>query len=465
MAGGPRLYGLQIACLSAGLLVLGWSDAATPSEAGSAGNLPQFAWTTNVQPNQWADETQNRAPTQPERLAPRSAASTPSASARAVSADVRLAGQQTIFELKLSRGVPAEVYSLANPFRVVIDLPDVIFELPDDAGRSATGLASAFRFGQFDEGKARIVIDTTGPVRISEAVMAHASDGPGIVLRVVLEASDTASFGGGTGAARGTQSANGAASPTLDERSPDEPVRTPARRAKPVVVIDPGHGGIDPGAIGPDNMLEKNLVLAVARRVRAKLGASGRYQVVMTREKDIFVSLDRRVEVSRANAADLFISLHADSIDQPAFAQAVKGATIYTLSEQASDAQARAMAEKENASDLLAGLEVTEGPASSDVRDILIDLMKRETANFSNEFSRTLIHAMRSRISLARDPRRSAAFKVLKQPHAPSVLIELGYISHVEEARQMSSAEWQDNVASAITSAVETYFSSRVRAN
>jgi N-acetylmuramoyl-L-alanine amidase len=183
----------------------------------------------------------------------------------------------------------------------------------------------------------------------------------------------------------------------------------------------------------------------------------------MTRARDVFVSLSDRLAISRKAQSDLFISIHADSIEST-YAQSIKGATIYTLSERASDAEARAIAEKENASDLIAGLDVAKGEDNDDVKNILIDLMKRETANFSAEFSRTLVRSLKSNVSLSRDPERAAAFKVLRQTHAPSVLVELGYVSNPDESRQMQSAAWQAKVAASIAAAVEAYFAKRLEA-
>ncbi len=428
-----------IGCLIAGGAI--WPNLTTTATAESLDNAP--AWAAKIEAAQSAQ-------------AGAAAVQVAAAKAKATHAAVRTEGDTTIFELAMSQGVPAEIFSLSNPYRIIIDLPDLTFDLPESAGRVPVGLIETYRYGQFAEGKARIVIDTTGPARIKGASMAHATGGQGVILRVALLATDAASFGSGTGAGR-----------PAPEEGPKDPTPAPlnpttgAAQDKPIIVLDPGHGGIDPGAVGAGNVLEKDLVLSVSRRVRARLVASGRYQVVMTRDKDVFVSLDQRLKISQSNAAALFISLHADSIDQLDVASSIKGATIYTLSERASDAEARAMAEKENASDLLAGLDVAEGDDSGQVRSILIDLMKRETANFSTEFSRTLVGQMRSKVSLAPKPQRSAAFKVLKQTHAPSVLIELGFVSNAEEARQMQSAQWQERVAGAIVAAVDRYFSKR----
>ncbi len=253
---------------------------------------------------------------------------------------------RTTFRLELSDGVTAEIFTLADPYRVIIDLPDVSFKLPQGAGQEPFGLVKAFRFGQFAERKARVVIDTTGPIRVERAAMVAQGQGPGIIFTFEIVATAPESFGQGTGAKRQKRQPS-------PRRRPG-PFHKAKTRGQAVIMIDPGHGGVDGGAVSGNNLLEKNVVLAVARELKKDLTARGRYDVRMTRTSDIFISLDQRLKISHDAGADLFISLHADSLADVGFQQSIRGATVYTLSERASDEQARLMAEKENASDLAA---------------------------------------------------------------------------------------------------------------
>ena len=246
-------------------------------------------------------------------------------------------------------------------------------------------------------------------------------------------------------------------------------VAKPVDRLRQVIVIDPGHGGIDPGAVGPviagqPPVLEKNVVLAVSKQLAAALLASGRYDVVLTRSGDTFVPLEQRASQSRRLGADLFISIHADSVAANANAQGVRGATVYMLSDEASDEQARRLAEKENAADHVGGMPVSATLDNDQVRNILVDLMRRETAEFSAAFRATVVSELGQRIAMAREPNRAAAFKVLKQTEVPAVLIELGYMSNVQDQKLLQSAAWQSQVAGSIAVAVDRFFTKRVSA-
>ena len=365
---------------------------------------------------------------------------------------------RTTFRLFFTATATAEIYTLANPYRVIVDLPDVAFRLLDGTGQQGTGLVRAFRYGLFAEKKARIVLDTTGPVRIEQAGMTAEPDGRGIVFTFDMVTTAPESFGMGTGAERAASEAAAASAPPAD--APGE--RTKSKHAgRPVIMIDPGHGGIDGGAVSATNVLEKNVVLAVGKELARQLNASGRYDVRLTRQSDIFISLDQRLKLSLQHDVDLFVSLHADSLAEGNGASAIRGATVYTLSERASDEHARRMAEKENASDAIAGLSVATGQGDDEVKSILFDLMKRETANFSTDFSNVLIRTLKKTNVLSRVPQRAAAFKVLKQTHAPSVLIELGYLSHPEDEKLLNAPSWHRQTATSIAQAIETYFAKR----
>jgi N-acetylmuramoyl-L-alanine amidase len=360
----------------------------------------------------------------------------------------RLGGdaKRTRFVLDFDREVPFNVFALADPYRVIIDLPQIAFQLPAGAGDKGRGLVSAYRFGLIAVGKSRVVLDIDAPARIEKAFALPPQDGQPARLVVDLAATGREDF---LREIARHQQARPPAAPAVDAaalRSSDS--------GELVIVIDPGHGGIDGGAVGPEGVLEKDLVLEFARTLKSHLQEAGRYRVLLTRNEDIFLPLRERVDFARRNGASLFISVHADKFS----GRTVGGATVYTVSERASDAEAAALAAKENKADLIAGLDLEDEP--DEVTDILIDLARRETKNFSVRFAKSLVASLNGNIRLNKNPHRFAGFRVLKAPDVPSVLIELGYISNSHDVRELSSAVWRTRAAAAIAQALKSYFAS-----
>ncbi|MGX1306544.1 N-acetylmuramoyl-L-alanine amidase [Amorphus suaedae] len=355
--------------------------------------------------------------------------------------------ERTRFVIELGESVEFGTFVLPDPNRVIIDLANVTFDLPPEAGGNAGGMISAWRYGQFAAGQARVVLDVDRPVAVEHAFfLPPVADQPGRLI-VDMVSTSAAEFAEAVKTSRGKRAG---AEPALAEKS------EPVTGNRPVVVIDPGHGGVDPGAVGKGGVFEKDVVLSFARKLRDDLMASGEVDVRLTRDDDRFLSLRQRVEVARGYGADLFVSIHADSAPQ----NYVRGATVYTLSERPSDAQAAAIAARENRSDVLAGIEADE--ATDEVTDILIDLARRETKVFSHHFAEEVIDELGTAVQLHKNPHRSARFRVLKAHDIPSVLIELGYLSNIHDEQLLTDAEWRDRAAEALREAVDRFFAPRI---
>ena len=363
---------------------------------------------------------------------------------------VRVGGddKQTRFVLDIDRQIELATFTLADPYRVVIDLPQVAFHLPEKAGEHGRGLIKAFRYGLIMQGGSRIVMDTKGPVKVDKAfVMAAVGDQPARLV-VDLSATDRDSF------LRNIALEN---RPAKTAKQPAVPAK-PDGDARPLIVLDPGHGGIDSGTHGAGGVSEKDVVLAFANDLRAKLEASGKYRVLMTREDDSFLALTERVRFARTQNAGLFISIHADAL--PKREGQAEGATVYTLSEHASDAEAARLADSENKADVIAGVDLSAEP--DDVANILVDLAQRETKTFSLQFARAAVTDLKGTARLHKRPMRSAGFVVLKAPDVPSVLIELGYMSDKDDLSHLKSEDWRKRTAGALAQAVDDFFGPRL---
>jgi N-acetylmuramoyl-L-alanine amidase len=399
-----------------------------------------------------------RAPRAPTAAAPANAP---------VASEAKIAGDEsrTRFVLELSRTVELQAFMLADPYRVIIDLPQIAFQLPAKTGERGRGLIKAFRYGTVMAGGSRIVIDTSGPVRIDKVVVLDAVDGQRARMLLDLVSTDRATFLRNLTQDAATRQLAYAGEPEPEMEVRETTASIPIDQAlsgdsRPVIVIDPGHGGMDAGTIAESGEAEKAIVLDFAVALRERLEKSGKYKVLLTRTDDTFISLPDRVSFSRKHKAALFISIHADAlaVRDPD----TRGATIYTLSEDASDAEAARLAEAENKADVIAGIDLSAEPG--EVADILIELAQRETKAFSAQFARTLVHELRHAARLHKRPLRSAGFRVLKASDTPSVLVELGYVSSPQDLKLMTSETWRRRTTDAMHQAVTRFFSGQALA-
>ncbi len=378
-----------------------------------------------------------------------------------VASEVRLAGdaKQTRFVLDLDRPIQFRAFALADPYRVVVDIPQVNFQLKAGAGTAGRGLIKAFRYGLVMPGGSRIVFDLVGPAKIANSYVLEAANGQPPRLVLELEQVDRTTFVQSLGAENRPELkpaiSDTVASITVE---PNVAAKSAASAdARPVVVIDPGHGGIDNGTQAGGTS-EKELVLGFGLALRDRLEKSGKYRVVMTRADDTFIPLTDRVKIARNQSAALFVSIHADAL--PRREGDAQGATIYTLSDKASDAEAERLAEAENKADAIGGVNLTEEP--TEVADILIELAQRETRTFSNRFARILMGEMKTTVRMHKHPLKSAGFKVLKAPDVPSVLVELGYVSNKADFEHLVSESWRNRTAGAMAQAIDAFLAKRL---
>lgn len=331
---------------------------------------------------------------------------------------------------------------LAAPYRLVLDMPETLFALDRDKAPSG-GLIASYRYGLMQAGRSRMVLAMNGPFSASFPQIAPTQDGKRHVLSIELKSSTAKTFNAAiANQIMTTSSVAGGKEDRVGQTKAIKPF---------TIVIDPGHGGIDGGATGSNGTVEKLVTLAFARELKERLGVLPGVRVFLTRDDDRFIALDERVRIARQLDASLFVSIHADTIRD----KTLRGATVYTLSDKASDEVAHAVAQQENLSDAIGGVEVV--VEDQNVADILIDLTRRETMQFSVKFARALVESIQKKAKTINHPHRSAGFRVLKAPDVPSVLVELGYLSNPEDEKSVSDPTWRHNVLDEMAKAIGEY--------
>lgn len=332
---------------------------------------------------------------------------------------------------------------LDNPHRLVIDLPETRFGF-DEKSMEARGLVSRVRYGLVGKGRSRLILTLRGPFKVEDLRVLKNESASGYRLVADIVATSDREF---------ADQLQGRKEITSSTDRDERPVQAASQNgaARPfTIMIDPGHGGIDSGAESLSGIKEKDLTLAFGQELKDRLAQDSNIKVLMTREDDTFLRLSERVRIARQHEADLFISIHADTINQ----HDIRGATVYTISDKASDSVARAMAERENKSDTLAGAAPEEQP---EVTDILLDLTRRETHTFSLSFAEKVIHSLQGQVNLINNPHRFAGFQVLRAPDVPSVLIEIGYLSNAEDEKLISNPEWRKKLADRLAIAIKAF--------
>ena len=432
----------------------------------------------------------------------------PAEAASAIVTDVRVGASEdaTRVVFEVDRMVAFSVFTLSNPYRVVVDLPEVGWRLPARPLPAASGVFRKLRYGFYKPGNSRVVLDIRSPAAIAKAFILKPGGKSGYRLVVDLIATTPRAFQQSAGKTplrvavvrpspnpalesaaaanraalkpppsglvmvRGADGANSAGDavkltpppgpatrPTVQAQS--SPFRLAPRKPEPrhmakknIIFIDPGHGGVDPGTIGISGVYEKHITLAMARELKRQLEQTGRFKVLMSRSRDVFIRLRDRVRLARDRKAELFISIHADTVRN----RKIKGPAVYTLSEKSSDKEAQELAEKENKADLIAGVDLTH--ETPEVTNILIDLAQRESMNQSARFATSLIGQLKRKTRVLRNTHRFADFAVLKAPDIPSVLLELGFLSNAQDERRLRSKAYRARLAQAMSKAVGAYF-------
>lgn len=340
------------------------------------------------------------------------------------------------------------VFLLDGPKRLVIDVSGIRVNKSIEKVKDKNNLVGRVRVGNLGNGKTRIVFDLIKPVVIKKDFLLPPQSSFAWRLGIDVIIASEREFQSKVGVVSNHDNAVKSSPFSRD----DSAVNKKSSNSKKVVVLDPGHGGHDPGAIGYSGVYEKNITLSMGKELKRQLEANGKYRVYLTRSSDIFIPLRKRVDIARKHNPDLFISIHADSAPN----RKATGLSVYTLSETASDKEAAALAERENKGDVIYGLNLVE--QSKEVSDVLISLAQRETRNRSSEFARCMELEMKKAAKLVSDTHRFAGFAVLKAPDVPSVLLEMGYLSNKNEERLLRQESYRRKLSSSTVKAIDRYF-------
>lgn len=341
--------------------------------------------------------------------------------------------------------------SLSEPDRLAIDVRAASFSVPQPSGKPAgEGMIAEYSMEQAAPDRVRTILMLSAPAQVQQAYVLDPFEGQ--PARLVVDVIPATAEEFTANVARDLAASTAAAPPAA--------VSTPAGGSelpiatRPLVVIDPGHGGIDSGAETPNGVKEKDIVLAFSLKLQELLVASGRFDVALTREGDSYLRLEERVALARNNKADLFISIHADSFQQPE----IRGASVYTRDEKATDVLDKVLADNENKTDVIAGFAMPQ--MAPEVVDILLDLMRREMRHQSFMAAQAIVHQLEPSVELRRFPVRQADFFVLQAPDVPSVLVELGFLSNAADRANLLQGDWQDRTADALARGISSYFDS-----
>jgi len=358
---------------------------------------------------------------------------------------IRDAGTGVALRLALSQGVPFRVFTLAAPPRLVLDFREVDWGAGLLATLDCSVRVKAVRVGRFRPGWTRMVLDLDAPLAVKTAAMSTAAASGTALVRVRLVPVSAKVFAARSGALDGRNWA-------LPKAAKVAPAHRRQTGGRPLlVVLDPGHGGIDPGAEA-GGLREKDIVLKFAREFKEMLVRTGRYRVILTRNQDVFVPLPTRVDVARAAGADLFISIHADSLAKGR----ATGAAVYTLSRKASDLATKLLAEQQDRVDMLAGVDLT--GQDDTIAEVLMDMARTETQPRSEHLADALVAGFENSVGrLYKHPRRAAEFSVLKAADIPSVLIELGFLSDAHDRRDLTDPAWRARLAQGLVKALDRW--------